>query len=117
MFNKLKKSGKPLRIAKRPLTRENLAEAITTLYPQILVINCHGSMTNNKNYYLCFEQVEKPLLLDKFTEKDMSDLWEGIADHHKIKLVVFACCHSEPFGKIIKNVGKVPHVLCIKDNC
>jgi hypothetical protein len=77
MFRTLKNSHRNLCVARRPLTRDSLGDAITTLYPQILIINCHG-MTTKNGYYLCFEKAEKPFLLDKYTTEDMSKLWKGL---------------------------------------
>ena len=35
---------------------------------------------------------------------------------HNIKLAVLACCHSEPFARILRDVAGIPHVVCVEEN-
>ena len=65
----------PMRVAKIPLTRSAMHEAIR-LKPEILVINSHGARDYSGNYWLCFESEKNPVELDKFTLKEMRSFWE-----------------------------------------
>ena len=55
----LKESQRALKVARMPLTRDSLIQAVAK-QPQVLIINCHGSRDKNGDHWLMFESQSKP---------------------------------------------------------
>lgn len=67
--------------------------------PKILFLICHGDREspNEGEFFFCFENVEKPSMLHKFTERDLKNLIEN-NEFIGVKLAVISACHSGKLG-------------------